>query len=178
MKTVMNLPGSTMRLARPMFSTTTDVHLVILRVVFGLIFFAHGAQKVFGWFGGPGYGPIMHWFASQHIPVPLAWLATAEEFAGGLTLTIGFLARLSALGIVVNMTVATLTVGLPNGLFMNWFGNQKSEGIEFYLLAIVIGSTLVLQGAGPWSIDRAVARRLVFVHTHLEGKQYESLQTN
>jgi putative oxidoreductase len=175
---VMNPQASTTLLARQMFSTATDMHLVMLRVVLGLIFFAHGAQKLFGWFGGPGYGPIMHWFASQHIPAPLAWLAIAAEFAGGLILTLGFLARLSALGIVANMIVATLTVGLPNGLFMNWFGNQKSEGIEFYLLAIVIGWTLVLQGAGPWSIDRAVARKLAFACTHLEGKQYESLQTS
>jgi putative oxidoreductase len=177
MKTVLNPRVSTTLIVR-MLSTTPDMHLLILRVVLGLIFFAHGAQKVFGWFGGPGYGPIMQWFTSQHIPMLLAWLAITAEFVGGLTLTFGFLARLSAFGIVVNMVVATLTIGLPNGLFMNWFGNQKSEGIEFYLLAIVIGMTIVLQGAGPWSIDRAVARWLDFPQAHLEAREYESLQAN
>jgi putative oxidoreductase len=155
---------------RQLLSTTCDIHLVLFRVVLGLIFFAHGAQKVFGWFGGPGYGAIMGWFASQHIPVPLAWLAIAAELVGGLTLTIGWLGRLSAFGIVVNMAVATIMVGLPNGLFMNWFGTQKSEGIEFYLLAIVLGATVVLKGAGPWSVDHAIIRHLDS-HGRVSGKE-------
>jgi putative oxidoreductase len=71
----------------------------------------------------------------------------------------GFFTRIAALGIVVNMVVATAMVGLPNGLFMNWFGNQKGEGIEFYLLAIVIGLTLILQGSGRWSVDRILAQQ-------------------
>jgi putative oxidoreductase len=178
MRTAFHQQNGILSLVRRLFSTMADRHLVLLRVVLGLIFFAHGAQKVFGWFGGPGYEPIMQWFTSQHIPAPLAWLAIAAELVGGLTLAVGLLARLSALGIVVNMTVATLTVGLPNGLFMNWFGQQKSEGIEFYLLAIVIGLTLVQQGAGPWSIDRAVARQWGLANQNWERKQYESLPTH
>jgi putative oxidoreductase len=67
--------------------------------------------------------------------------------------------RIAALAIVVNMVVARLTIGLPNGLFMNWFANQKGEGIEFYLLVIVIGVTLILQGSGMWSVDRNLARQ-------------------
>ena len=144
---------------RKIFTTSIDVHLFVLRVVLGAIFFAHGAQKTFGLFGGPGYSGIMQWFAQQHVPVPLAWLAIMAEFLGGLALMFGFFTRIAALGIVVNMVVATAMVGLPNGLFMNWFGNQKGEGIEFYLLAIVIGLTLILQGAGRWSVDRILAQQ-------------------
>jgi putative oxidoreductase len=144
---------------KKILATSEDVHLFVLRVVLGAIFFAHGAQKTFGWFGGPGYSGIMRWFAQQHVPVPFAWLAIMAELLGGLALVFGFLTRVSALGIVVNMVVATFKVGLPNGLFMNWFANQKGEGIEFYLLVIVIGVTLILQGAGRWSIDRVLARK-------------------
>lgn len=144
---------------RRIFTTSEDVHLFVLRMVLGAIFFAHGAQKTFGWFGGPGHSGIMQWFAQQHVPVPLAWLAILAEFLGGLALMFGFFTRIAALGIVVNMIVATAMVGLPNGLFMNWFGNQKGEGIEFYLLAIVIGLTMTLQGAGRWSVDRILAKQ-------------------
>jgi putative oxidoreductase len=144
---------------RKILATSDDWHLFVLRVVLGAIFFAHGAQKTIGWFGGPGHSGIMQWFAHQHIPVLLAWLAIIAEFLGGLALMLGFFTRIAALGIVVNMVVATAMVGLPNGLFMNWFGNQKGEGIEFYLLVIVIGLTLILQGAGRWSVDRILAEQ-------------------
>jgi putative oxidoreductase len=139
-------------------STGEDKHLFVVRMTLGAIFFAHGAQKTFGWFGGPGYGAMMQWFGQQHIPAPLAWVAIMAELLGGLGLMLGVLTRISALGIVVNMVVATLTVGLSNGLFMNWFANQRGEGIEFYLLAIVLGFILIMQGAGPWSFDRSLSR--------------------
>lgn len=145
---------------RKIVATSEDVHLFVLRVVLGAIFCAHGAQKTFGWFGGPGYSGIMHWFAQQHVPAPLALMAIMAEALGGLGLVFGFLTRIAALGLVVNMVVATFMVGLPNGLFMNWFANQKGEGIEFYLLVIVIGVTLILQGAGRWSVDRELALKL------------------
>ena len=144
---------------RKVFETGEDVHLFVLRVVLGAIFFAHGLQKTFGWFGGPGYTGMMQWFAQQHIPAPLAGLAIMAELLGGLALMFGSFTRIAALAIVVNMVVATLTVGLPNGLFMNWFSSQKGEGIEFYLLVIVIGVTLILHGSGMWSVDRNLARQ-------------------
>ena len=146
--------------AKGLFGTGEDEHLFISRVTLGTIFFAHGLQKTLGWFGGPGYAGIMQWFTQQHIPAPLAWLAIMAELLGGLGLIVGLLTRIAALGIVVNMVVATLTVGLSNGLFMNWFANQRGEGIEFYLLAIVLGLTLIVQGAGPWSLDRTISNRL------------------
>ena len=100
---------------RQLLSTTCDIHLVLFRVVLGLIFFAHGAQKVFGWFGGPGYGAIMGWFASQHIPVPLAWLAIAAELVGGLTLTIGWLGRLGPSRRAILAAAADKTAGGTDG---------------------------------------------------------------
>jgi putative oxidoreductase len=100
----------------------------------------------------------MQWLAQQNIPLPLAWLAIWAELVGGLALAIGFVTRVSALGIVVNMLTATIMVGLPNGLFMNWFGDQRGEGVEFYMLASVIRAVLILQGGGRWSLDRVFTR--------------------
>jgi putative oxidoreductase len=137
--------------------TTDDPTLTSLRVVLGIVFFAHGAQKVLGWFGGPGYAGTMSFFTQTlGIPVSLAALASLAEFLGGLGLLLGFLSRIAAFGIVVDMLVALFLVHLPNGFFMNWFGNKPGEGFEFHLLAIVIGAVIMVRGAGAVSLDRAI----------------------
>src|SRR5436853_4295103 len=94
-----------------LMSTSNDVALTMLRVVLGVIFFAHGAQKMLGWFGGYGFSGTMKAFTGMmHIPAPLAFLAIAAEFFGGIGLVVGFLTRIAALGIGVNMVVAALMV--------------------------------------------------------------------
>jgi len=87
-----------------------------------------------------------------HIPAPLAFLAIAAEFFGGIGLIFGFLTRIAAFGIGVNMLVAILTVHFPFGFFMNWTGTQKGEGIEFHVLVLGIVSYLMIRGAelSPW----------------------------
>jgi putative oxidoreductase len=141
-----------------LFSTDDDTATAILRLVLGVVFFAHGAQKMLGWFGGPGFSATMGFFTGMmHIPAPLAFLAIAAEFFGGLGLVLGFLTRIAALGIAVNMLVAILTVHSAFGFFMNWNGNQKGEGFEFHLLVLAMTALLMIRGAGAFSIDRAVA---------------------
>ncbi|HEY6290984.1 MAG TPA: DoxX family protein [Terriglobia bacterium] len=144
---------------RKLMSTSNDFSLTVLRLVTGVVFFAHGAQKALGWFGGYGFKGTMGFFTQgMHLPVPLAFLAIMAEFLGGLGLIVGLLSRVAAFGISVNMVVALLLVHLPNGLFMNWGGNQKGEGFEFHLLAIAIGLTIMAKGAGALSLDRALSR--------------------
>src|ERR1700692_2000721 len=93
----------------------------IMRLVLGVVFFAHGAQKMLGWFGGPGFSGTMGLFVGAlHLPAPLAFLAIAAEFFGGLGLMVGFLTRIAALGIATNMVVAIATVHRSFGFFMNW----------------------------------------------------------
>src|SRR6185369_16434965 len=105
-------------------ATDNDVATTVLRLVLGVIFFAHGAQKMLGWFGGYGFSGTMGFFTGQmHIPALFAFLAIAAEFAGSLGLITGFLSRIAAFGIAANMVVAILTVHAANGFFMNWFGN-------------------------------------------------------
>jgi putative oxidoreductase len=142
---------------KKLISTSDDLAVTILRVVLGVVFFAHGAQKMLGWFGGYGFSGTMGFFTHQlHIPAPLAFLAIATEFFGGLGLILGFLARIPALGIAVEMIGAVFMVHLPNGFFMNWTGVQKGEGYEYHLLAIAMAAVLLLRGAGAYSVDRAL----------------------
>ena len=143
---------------RKLVSTSNDFTLTIVRLVLGVTFFMHGAQKMLGWFGGYGFHGTMGFFTQQvGIPAPLAFLAICAEFFGGLGLLVGLLSRIAALGIMVNMLVAIATVHHVNGFFMNWTGQQKGEGFEFHLLAIALAIVVLIKGSGAVSIDRAIA---------------------
>jgi putative oxidoreductase len=121
--------------------------------------FPHGAQKVLGWFGGYGFARTLSLFTGQlGIPTVFALLAIAAEFLGAIGLLIGTLSRVAAFGIACVMVVATLTVQLQNGLFMNWTGQQAGEGFEFDVLATALALIVMLYGGGAWSLDRWLAR--------------------
>lgn len=140
--------------------TANDIALTTLRLVLGVVFFAHGAQKMLGWFGGYGFSGTMGYLThSVHLPAPAAFLVICTEFFGGLGLIFGLLTRIAALGIGIEMIGALLTAHLANGFFMNWAGNQKGEGYEYHLLAIAIAGVLLSRGAGAFSIDRALASK-------------------
>jgi len=143
---------------RKLITTDDNPATLILRLVLGVVFLAHGAQKLLGWFGGPGFSGTMGMFTGYlHIPAPLAFLAIAAEFFGGLGLILGFLTRIAAFGIAVNMLVAIATVHHSYGFFMNWTGTQKGEGFEYHLLVLAITAYLIIRGAGALSVDRAIA---------------------
>ena len=142
---------------RRLVVTDDNTATVILRFVLGLVFFAHGAQKMLGWFGGYGFSGTMAYFTGPaHIPAVLAFLAIAAEFFGGLGLMFGFLTRIAAFGISVNMLVAITMVHGAFGFFMNWTGAQKGEGFEYHLLVLAMTAFLMIRGAGAFSIDRAI----------------------
>jgi len=140
-------------------STNNDFTVAILRLLVGAVFFAHGAQKMLGWFGGYGLSGTMGFFATMGIPAPFAFLAIAAEFFGGLGLIVGFLARIAAFGIICNMAVAVMMVHRQNGLFMNWSGNQKGEGFEFHILAIALLLLILIKGSGALSVDRFLSEK-------------------
>jgi putative oxidoreductase len=147
-----------MKMPRSLFATQPRFTLLLLRLVLGFLFFVHGAQLVFGWFGGYGLSASINAFTEKMaMPVFLAYLGIFSEFFGGLALIFGFATRIAALGIAVDMILAVFLVHLPYGLFMNWYGNQKGEGYEYHLLAIAIALTLVIAGGGILSIDRSIA---------------------
>ena len=91
-----------------------------------------------------------------HIPPPLAFLAIAAEFFGGLGLLLGFLTRIAAFGILMNMVVAIGMVHRSFGFFMNWTGAQKGEGFEYHLLVLPMTAVLMIRGAAAFSVDRAI----------------------
>jgi len=144
-----------------LLETDANWIMTVLRAVLGVVIFAHGAQKMLGWFGGYGFGGTMGFFTKNlRIPAPLAFLAICAEFFGGLGLILGLFSRIAAFGIGVNMMVAILMVHLPFGLFANWTGAQKGEGFEFHLLALAIVIAIITQGAGALSLDGVIYRLL------------------
>ncbi len=144
---------------KAIFQTEDSWSSLVLRLVLGVVIFAHGSQKMLGWFGGYGFSGTMAFFTQQmHIPAPLALLVFIAEFFGGLGLIIGFLSRVAAFGIACDMIGAVLTVHLPNGFFMNWSGKNAGEGFEYHLLIIAICAALMISGSGKCSVDRAIAK--------------------
>jgi putative oxidoreductase len=142
---------------RKLVVTDNDAATTILRLVLGVVFFAHGAQKVLGWFGGYGFAGTMGFFTGMHIPPALAFLAILAEFLGGLGLLFGLLTRVAAFGIFCNMVVAVAMIHHQFGFFMNWAGTQKGEGFEFHLLVLAITVFLMIRGGGAASIDRLLS---------------------
>ena len=143
---------------KKIMNTSNDVAFTVLRLVVGVIFFAHGAQKLLGWFGGYGFQGTMGFFEHMGMPAPVAFLIICTEFFGGLGLIVGLLSRIAALGIGVEMIGAIFLVHLPNGFFMNWAGTQKGEGFEYHLLAIAAAAVLLLRGSGAFSLDRRLSK--------------------
>ena len=130
----------------------------LARIVLGVIFFAHGSQKVFGWFGGPGLKQTLRTLTEfVGLPTIVALAAVGAEFLGGVGLILGLLGRISALGIVVNMLAAIIMVHGKYGLFMNWFGDRKGHGIEYHLLVIALAIVIIAQGSGALSVDRLLS---------------------
>ena len=145
-----------------LLATNGDWVLTVARVVLGVAFLVHGGQKLFGWFGGHGLSATVKTFTDQMgIPAPLTYLAIAAEFFGGIGLIVGLMTRVAAFGIAITMVVAMLKVHLRFGFLMNWFGNKPGHGIEYHLLAIALALVLIVHGAGAFSLDRALYRRVL-----------------
>lgn len=139
-----------------MITTNSGLDTLPLRIGAGVIFTAHGAQKLFGWFGGYGLEGTAGWMESIGLAPGLlmASLAGGAEFFAGLLLILGLLTRPAALALAVTMIVAIMTVHLPNGLFLT------NNGYEFSLALLVISVGLVFRGAGSLSVDRFLHNQL------------------
>lgn len=133
-------------------TTAAGTDTLPLRLAAGGIFVAHGAQKLFGWFGGYGIEGTAGWMASIGLEpsVLLTVLVGSAEFFGGLLLMLGLLVRPTALVLAFAMLVAIFSVHIGNGLFMS------NNGYEFALALMVISVGLLIRGAGSLSIDRAL----------------------
>jgi len=147
---------------KKLIETKDDVALTVLRVLLGVVFFPHGAQKVFGWFGGYGFSKTMDGFTSGlGIPAVFAFLAIVAEFFGALGLITGLLTRVAAFGIACVMVVATFMLHFQVGFFMNWKNVAgRGEGFEYHVLAVAICVALMIRGGGKWSVDGILAKKM------------------
>ena len=146
---------------KTLFGTDDAWSSLILRVMLGVVFFPHGAQKLLGWYGGFGFAGTLGFFTEQmHLPWIIALLIIIGEFFGSLGLIMGFLTRFTAASLTVIMVGAIWLVHWPQGFFMNWSGKQAGEGYEYHLLVLAIGLALILTGAGRWSVDGLIAKQL------------------
>jgi putative oxidoreductase len=127
-----------------------------LRLVAGVIFIAHGAQKLFAWFGGYGLDATGQWMESIGLVpgYPLAVMAGTAEFFGGIFLIVGLLTRPTSAVLAITMLVAMFSVHIDNGLFMS------NNGYEFSLALLAISVSLLLSGAGKLSLDNLITKRL------------------
>lgn len=137
-------------------ATDNNLSSVLIRLTAGVIFVAHGAQKLFGSFGGYGLEGTGQWMASIGLEPGylMALGAGSAEFFGGIALLVGLLTRPAALLLAVTMLVAIITVHLPNGLFMS------NNGYEFGLAMLALSVALVCNGGGRFSLDRQLSRVL------------------
>lgn len=137
-------------------STDSSLSSLVLRLTVGVVFIAHGAQKLFGSFGGHGLEGTGQWMASIGLEPGylMALAAGSAEFFGGIALLIGLLTRPAAVLLAVTMLVAIVTVHLGNGLFMS------NNGYEFGLALMAIAIALLINGGGRLSLDQKLSQLL------------------
>ena len=121
--------------------SAVDVALLVVRVVVGVIFMAHGAQKLFGAFGGPGLAGVVQMMG------PLGYLVAIGEFFGGLGIIVGFLSRFSAASLILVMLGAIAMVHAKNGFF-------APTGFEFNLALIGLLAPILIAGPGRLAVGR------------------------
>lgn len=138
-------------------STDNSPAQLFIRLALGVVMFPHGAQKVLGWFGGPGISKTLQAFAGTGFPEWSVFALMAVESLGAVLLGFGFLTRLWAAGIGASITICMFLSHVQHGFFMNWFGQQQGEGFEYHLLVIGICLALLIKGGGALSVDRKLS---------------------
>ncbi len=143
-----------------LFSNSNDWTGLVIRLTLGLILFPHGAQKTFGWFGGPGFSNEMGFFTGVlHLPWLIGLLVILIEFLGALSFILGFASKLWAIATISLFIGIIFTEHLQHGFFMNWFGNQKGEGFEYHLLIIGLSLAALIHGSGKYSLDNIILKK-------------------
>lgn len=151
-----------MDLLAKIFRTFPGWAPVILRLALATTMFPHGAQKVFGWFGGNGWAGTLQFFTDTlGIPYPLAVLAILTEFFAPICLLLGLAVRPAAFALAILISTAAVMVHLQYGFFMNWTGEQAGEGFEYHILVAGGCLALVFLGAGRLALDPLVHRRIL-----------------
>ena len=143
-------------IVKKLLQSDAGLAALVLRVPVGLVLAAHGAQKLFAWFGGYGLEGTGQWMASIGLEPGylMATLAGSAQFFGGLALVLGLLTRPAGLLTAFTMLVAIFSVHIGNGLFM------ANNGYEYGLVLMVLGLALAIQGGGRFALDNLIADKL------------------
>lgn len=146
-----------MSVRRCLFHTDDSAAQLCIRLALGVVMLPHGAQKLLGWFGGPGWSKTIEIFAGLGFPAWATVLLILLESVGSVLLIAGLFTRLMAAGFLTSISICMAMNHIQNGFFMNWFGNKKGEGFEYHLLVIGIVIALLLKGGGRFSVDRLLS---------------------
>lgn len=147
---------------KQLFATNPDnVKALIARLALGIVIFPHGAQKLFGWFGGYGFEGTMGFLTgTSGLPWIIALLVILIESIGALFLIFGFATRLAALGIIGTFLGIVLTAHLNSGFFMNWYSQAgQGEGLEYFILLFGLAITVLIAGGGKASVDATITNQ-------------------
>ena len=142
-----------------LIATEDDLLPFIARVTVGCVIFAHGAQKLLGWFGGGGWSGTMKFFTEWGFHPALVVLLILAESIGMLSLIAGFLGRFWAAVLAVIMVVAVVKANHFRYFFMNWYAQPRGEGFEYHILVLGFVVIVLVAGSGRWSVDRLLSRR-------------------
>ena len=135
--------------------------LLIVRLALGFVLLPHGMQKALGMFGGYGFAGTVGFFQSMGMPFIIGTLVILAEFVGSIGVIIGLGTRFMAASILLTMSGAMVLGGhLQNGFFMNWFGMQKGEGVEYFILIIAFALATVIGGSSKFSFDNLVSKQI------------------
>ena len=135
--------------------------LLVSRLALGAVILPHGLQKALGLFGGYGFTGTLGFFHSMGMPYLIGTLVILAEFAGSIGILFGLGTRFMALSILLTLSGAAVLGGhISNGFFMNWFGMQKGEGVEYFILVIGLALTLIIGGSGKLSFDNLITKKI------------------
>jgi putative oxidoreductase len=135
------------------FKTKNTISPLFLRVFMAVVLFPHGAQKLLGWFGGYGFSGTMQYFTdSVGLPWIVGFLVILIEFFAPIALLLGFATRLWSVAVFF-LFLGIMITAHGEYFFMNWFGNQPTEGAEYFLLLLGMSLSLSVSGSGKLSVD-------------------------
>lgn len=149
-------------LVKKFFATDTQSwSLLLVRLALGIVILPHGMQKALGSYGGYGFEATLGFFQSMGIPLLIGTLVILAEFVGAIGLIIGAGTRFMAFSIFLTLGGAMFLGGhVEHGFFMNWFGNQQGEGMEYFILVIGMALANMVGGSGKFSVDNLISSKL------------------
>ncbi len=149
-------------LIKKFFSTDTQSWaLLVARLSLGVVILPHGMQKALGMYGGYGFEATLGFFQSMGMPLLLGVMVISAEFIGAIGMILGLGTRFMAFSIFLTLGGAMIIGGhVEHGFFMNWFGNQAGEGMEYFILVLGLALAGMLGGSGKFSFDNLISKNL------------------